>query len=68
MRRWHVCGADYTGIHCLRHEPAARLNFEPPGPGFDEYFVISSSRIASSVASGPESCRHGAGDDIEPGR
>jgi hypothetical protein len=34
MRRWHVCGADYTGIHCLRHEPAARLNFEPPGSGY----------------------------------
>jgi hypothetical protein len=40
MKRWHVCGADYTGIHCLRHEPAAQIMFEPPGPGFDEYFII----------------------------
>jgi hypothetical protein len=46
MRRWHVCGADYTGIRYLRHEPAARLIFEPPGPGFDEYFVIA-SRVTS---------------------
>jgi hypothetical protein len=53
MRRWHVCGADYTGIHRLRHEPAARLNFEPPGPGFDEYFVIASSRTASRVTGMP---------------
>lgn len=64
MGRWHVCGADYTGIHCLRHEPAAWLIFEPPGPGFDEYFsyLFVANRFPRYQKVG-----HGAGYVIEPG-
>jgi hypothetical protein len=68
IRRWHVCGADYTGIRRLRHEPVERSMFEPPDTGFDEYFLFFVENRFLRYQQARINVGHGAGYVIEPGR